>query len=73
MPSPNHQRRAVLRGVLAAGCVLTVPMVAGCKAKESPLQAGREFTCCRRCILPPREVQRRNLQARRSTSLPLSR
>ena len=36
MPSPNHQRRAVLRGVLAAGCVLTVPMVAGCKAKESP-------------------------------------
>jgi hypothetical protein len=36
MLSLNHRRRTLLRGVLAAGCVLSVPMVAGCKAKESP-------------------------------------
>jgi hypothetical protein len=36
MLSLNHRRRTLLRGVVAAGCVLSVPMVAGCKAKESP-------------------------------------
>ncbi|HYP68356.1 MAG TPA: high-potential iron-sulfur protein [Thiobacillaceae bacterium] len=35
MESHNHQRRAILRGVLAAGCVLSVPMVTGCKPKDS--------------------------------------
>ena len=35
MPSLNQRRRTLLRGVLAAGCVLTVPMVAGCKGGES--------------------------------------
>lgn len=36
MLSFNHRRRTLLRGALAAGCVLSVPMVAGCKPKESP-------------------------------------
>jgi hypothetical protein len=36
MLSLNHRRRTLLRGVVAAGCVLSVPMVSGCKAKESP-------------------------------------
>ena len=35
MPSHSHRRRTLLRGVLAAGCVLSVPMVTGCQAKES--------------------------------------
>ncbi len=30
----NHQRRTLLRGALAAGCVLSVPMLAGCNPKE---------------------------------------
>jgi hypothetical protein len=34
MLNHNRQRRALLRGVVAAGCVLSVPMVTGCKPKE---------------------------------------
>jgi hypothetical protein len=38
MLSHDQQRRVLLRGMLAAGCVLSVPLVSGCKAKESPVK-----------------------------------